>query len=68
VLCLSGAIAMSVLQSPVTPRGHMPLDRAAAVARSHRDWALGCLFLLGAVLVLSATIVLQVGIYPHTLM
>ncbi|TVU39149.1 hypothetical protein EJB05_12554, partial [Eragrostis curvula] len=66
VLCLGGAVAMSVLQSPATPRGHAlhwTLDRAtaAAVARTHRDWAAGCLFLLGAVLVLSGTIVLQVG-------
>ncbi|TVU39142.1 hypothetical protein EJB05_12547, partial [Eragrostis curvula] len=56
----------SVLQSPAAPRGHAlhwTLDRAttAAVARTHRDWAAGCLFLLGAVLVLSGTIVLQVG-------
>ncbi|TVU39141.1 hypothetical protein EJB05_12546 [Eragrostis curvula] len=69
VLCLGGAVAMSVLQSPATPRGHAlhwTLDRAttAAVARTHRDWAAGCLF-LGAVLVLSGTIVLQAATMIH---
>jgi phosphate/sulfate permease len=67
VLCLGGAVVMSVLQSPAAPpRGHRPpLERAAAVARSHRDWAAGCLFLLAAVLVLSATIVLQAATMIH---
>ncbi|GJN40421.1 hypothetical protein PR202_gb29629 [Eleusine coracana subsp. coracana] len=68
VVCLGGAVAMSVLQSPATPRGHRPIDHAAAVARSHRDWVAGCLFLLGAVLVLSATIVLQVDIHTPMMM
>ncbi|GJN07435.1 hypothetical protein PR202_ga25267 [Eleusine coracana subsp. coracana] len=65
VVCLGGAVAMTVLQSPATPRGRRPLDNAAAVARSHRDWVAGCLFLLGAVLVLSATIVLQAATMIH---
>ncbi|XP_062188846.1 WAT1-related protein At5g47470-like [Phragmites australis] len=67
VLCLGGAVAMSVLQSPAVPPGHAlhrSMDRAA-VARPHRDWVVGCLCLLGAVLVLSGTIVLQAVTMLH---
>ncbi|CAM0905881.1 unnamed protein product [Alopecurus aequalis] len=57
LLCLGGAITMSVLQSPAAPPGRRSPDLAAA--KSHRDWVSGCLCLLGAVLVLSGTIILQ---------
>uniref|UniRef100_A0ACD5ULL9 Uncharacterized protein n=1 Tax=Avena sativa TaxID=4498 RepID=A0ACD5ULL9_AVESA len=55
LLCLGGAITMSVLQSPAAPPG----QRLPDLAKSHRDWVVGCLCLLGAVLVLSGTIILQ---------
>uniref|UniRef100_K4A250 WAT1-related protein n=1 Tax=Setaria italica TaxID=4555 RepID=K4A250_SETIT len=63
VVCLGGAIAMSVLQSPDAPPGHVmprPAERAAAAS-----WVAGCLFLLGAVLVLSGTIVMQAATMLH---
>ncbi|KAL6639319.1 hypothetical protein ACP70R_023049 [Stipagrostis hirtigluma subsp. patula] len=62
VLCLGGAVAMSVLQSPVVPTGHA-LHTAAP--RPHGDWVLGCLCLMAAVLVLSGTIVLQAVTMLH---
>ncbi|KAL6896727.1 hypothetical protein ACP4OV_007299 [Aristida adscensionis] len=69
VVCLGGAVALSVLQSPAIPTGDAlsrPPGRAAAAAgRPHRDWVLGCLCLLGAVLVLSGTIVLQAATMLH---
>lgn len=54
LLCLGGAITMSILQSPAAPSGRRSPD-----LKSHQDWVIGCLCLLGAVLVLSATIILQ---------
>ncbi|KAM0874302.1 hypothetical protein ACQ4PT_037527 [Festuca glaucescens] len=57
LLCLGGAITMSILQSPAAPPRRRPPDLAAA--KSHQDWVVGCLCLLGAVLVLSGTIILQ---------
>jgi drug/metabolite transporter (DMT)-like permease len=60
VVCLGGAVAMSVLQSSdahVLPR---PEERAATAS-----WVAGCLFLLGAVLVLSGTIVMQAATMLH---
>jgi hypothetical protein len=58
LLCLGGAITMSILQSPTAPPGRRPPDLAAA--KSHQDWVIGCVCLLGAVLMLSGTIILQV--------
>ncbi|KAG2645385.1 WAT1-related protein At5g47470-like [Panicum virgatum] len=63
VVCLGGAVAMSVLQSPDAPPGHL-LPRSAARAAAAR-WVAGCLFLLGAVLVLSGTIVMQAATMLH---
>ncbi|KAJ1290933.1 hypothetical protein BS78_02G280300 [Paspalum vaginatum] len=57
LVCLGGAVAMSILQSPDAPSGHVlprSPDRAASA-----NWVLGCLFLLSAVLVLSGTVVMQ---------
>ncbi|XP_044965688.1 WAT1-related protein At5g47470-like [Hordeum vulgare subsp. vulgare] len=51
LLCLGGAITMSILQSPAAPPGQRSPDLAA--------WVVGCVCLLGAVLVLSGTIILQ---------
>ncbi|CAN6175416.1 unnamed protein product [Urochloa humidicola] len=69
VVCLGGAIAMSVLQSPDTPSpGHVLLPRSAAeraAAAAAASWVAGCLFLLGAVLVLSGTIVMQAATMLH---
>nr|CAB3457958.1 unnamed protein product [Digitaria exilis] len=64
VVCLGGAIAMSVLQSPDAPPGHVVLPRSAERAAA-ANWVVGCLFLLGAVLVLSGTIVMQAATMLH---
>ncbi|CAL5086697.1 unnamed protein product [Urochloa decumbens] len=68
VVCLGGAIAMSVLQSPDAPSGHVLLPRSAErerAAAAAASWVAGCLFLLGAVLVLSGTIVMQAATMLH---
>uniref|UniRef100_A0A0E0LKR1 WAT1-related protein n=1 Tax=Oryza punctata TaxID=4537 RepID=A0A0E0LKR1_ORYPU len=68
VLCLAGAVTMSLLQSPAAG--------TAATRSSHRtttttspanvgDWAVGCACLLAAVLVVSGTTVLQAATMVH---
>ncbi|CAN6205388.1 unnamed protein product [Urochloa humidicola] len=67
VVCLGGAVAMSVLQSPDAPSGHV-LPRSAERERERAaaaSWVAGCVSLLGAVLVLSGTIVMQAATMLH---
>ncbi|KAL5198070.1 hypothetical protein ABZP36_001582 [Zizania latifolia] len=70
LLCLGGAVTMSVLQSPAGAPARRPSPSsghpAAAAARPDRDdWAVGCVCLLAAVLVVSGTTVLQAATMAH---
>ncbi|KAF0906648.1 hypothetical protein E2562_012227 [Oryza meyeriana var. granulata] len=65
-LCLAGAVTMSVLQSPAgATRSHSQRTLPAAGARPNMDWAVGCVCLLAAVLVVSGTTVLQAATMVH---
>ncbi|KAJ0962006.1 hypothetical protein J5N97_029834 [Dioscorea zingiberensis] len=57
--CLSGAITMSFLQSPSTSL------TSNSQHDMNQDWFIGCSCLLGAVLVLSCTTVLQAVVMIH---
>uniref|UniRef100_A0A0E0AJR6 WAT1-related protein n=1 Tax=Oryza glumipatula TaxID=40148 RepID=A0A0E0AJR6_9ORYZ len=69
VLCLAGAVTMSVLQSPAaaaaTRSSSHRTTTAAAANAGGGDWAVGCACLLGAVLVVSGTTVLQAATMVH---
>ncbi|KAG8080549.1 hypothetical protein GUJ93_ZPchr0007g6426 [Zizania palustris] len=70
LLCLGGAVTMSVLQSPSGAPARRPSPStghtAAADARPDRDdWVVGCVCLLSAVLVVSGTTVLQAATMAH---
>ncbi|KAG0473260.1 hypothetical protein HPP92_015117 [Vanilla planifolia] len=54
IFCLVGAITLSLLQSPPEPINHSQSQEDA-----YKDWIVGCSCLLGAVLVLSCSTVLQ---------
>ncbi|XP_020572629.1 WAT1-related protein At5g47470-like [Phalaenopsis equestris] len=61
LVCLAGAVALSLLQSPVEPS----VSQRSSVLpnpspeNAYKDWLIGCSCLLGAVLVLSCSTVLQ---------
>ncbi|CAL9125194.1 unnamed protein product [Musa textilis] len=63
LLCLGGAVAMSFLQSPSVPPPESPQRLHSfgenLLENTYKDWVIGCLCLLGAVLVISCTTVLQ---------
>lgn len=65
LLCLGGAVAMSLLQSPSVPPPESPQRLHPfgenLLENTYKDWFIGCLCLFGAVLVISCTMVLQVN-------
>ncbi|XP_072970891.1 WAT1-related protein At5g47470-like [Typha angustifolia] len=64
-VCLSGAIAMSFLQSPPTsPRMNSFLNGNLNKS-SYSEWILGCFYLLAGVVVLSCSTVLQAATLVH---
>ncbi|KAL0923737.1 hypothetical protein M5K25_007807 [Dendrobium thyrsiflorum] len=61
LVCLTGAVALSILQSPTDPADS---QRSSVLPNPspvnvYKDWIIGCCSLLGAVLVLSCSTVLQ---------
>jgi hypothetical protein len=62
LVCLSGAMAMSFLQSPppTSPQINKPHLNENSNNYGYYDWMLGCFYLLGGVLTLSCNSVLQV--------
>ncbi|PKU87522.1 WAT1-related protein [Dendrobium catenatum] len=61
LVCLTGAVALSILQSPTDPTdfGRSSVLPNPSPVNVYRDWIIGCCSLLGAVLVLSCSTVLQ---------
>ncbi|KAK8957086.1 WAT1-related protein [Platanthera zijinensis] len=55
MICLAGAVALSLLQSPVESSD----SQKSSQENAYKDWIIGCSCLLGAVLVLSCSTVLQ---------
>uniref|UniRef100_A0A1D1Z3Y7 WAT1-related protein n=1 Tax=Anthurium amnicola TaxID=1678845 RepID=A0A1D1Z3Y7_9ARAE len=61
VLCLTGAMAMSLLHSPpaTSPTKLSSFVGGSSPATADGDWILGCIYLLSAVFILSCSMVLQ---------
>ncbi|XP_072957071.1 WAT1-related protein At5g47470-like isoform X1 [Typha angustifolia] len=70
VVCLGGAIAMSILQSPSAPPFHVAERSTVSIklpllGNVQEDWIIGCTCLLGAIIVVSCSTVLQAVVMVH---
>lgn len=60
VLCVLGALTMSLMQSTVSPKGARMIVSPTDDIVFNKDKIIGCMYLVAAVLVLSSNVVLQV--------